>query len=236
MNNTHTYPKFSKTIVLFFALTVLTSSGLLLALVSGQRAQDIRPEATVAQGIAQVRFSPQSTTLPVGSHSVPVLIYLGTSNPKIDGIQLNLLLQGSIENVQFTPNAPTGLTLQLQRLTQPNPTEHQVMLAFLTSNPLQPFQGGVADFSIGTLTFTVLQPGTVELQVEPLLSKIVETDTHTDLLAPSAPMHLTFTSPSTPTATPAIRVSPTPIPQQTATPRPSKRKGPNKPPKNDVTE
>ncbi|MEO8581446.1 MAG: cohesin domain-containing protein [Patescibacteria group bacterium] len=148
-------------------------------------------QASIPNGTATISLSPASTQLVPNTHqNVDVLI--NTSQEHVDGIQTIVLFTGTIpSDLSFSPNIIPGLTA-IVNTTEPTSNGKKISVAFITSNPQQPFTTNSALTKIGTFSFTVPPTGTMNVAFNQQSTSVIQSVTSKDILRPPLDSAYTF--------------------------------------------
>ncbi len=214
----------------FIALLALIAT-VVVALFLVKRSSDNRQRAATSTGTARFLFTIPggSTSFAAGSQVTMTLSASGTGQSQVDGFQLVANITGAVPSAMtFTPATVNGLTRVLPSAdgTRPAFTDitngKQLTVVYLGANQT-PYNANGGTVTLGTITFTAPENGTITVSIDQTKSKILQTVTGTDLLSLQSPTEFsvaTRVSP-TPTASSTPRpVTPTPTVMPTATPRP----------------
>jgi len=195
---------------------------LILIIFATQKPQELRQKAAVPTGSETILLSPPSNTVYVGQ-SMTINLTTNLTGKTIDGIQVVANISGIIpSNLTYTP-ATIGKLDILTHGLNPTNTGKRWNVVYRTFDVLKPYTGtGIV--SLGTLTFTGTQPGTMTITFDTKLTKIVQNQTTLDLVKP--PITGTYIFLPVPTASPVPTNSPIPVPTKEPTATPTKRPPP----------
>jgi len=207
---------------------ILTSFSLLASLVLLQQRQEIRKKASVPEGQATVRISPETGIYQVGE-SIPVNIFFNTRGVTISAIALRLTYLFSGNNPQIIPSnilinqalLNTGDWSCPIKTISSEGGQVKIDIACVNTNPngySNSTDTLLASFSLGVQNIPT--PNPVVLSFDPNLSVISRKDNAQDtLLTPTS--RGTYTITSQPTSSPTPTPTPTRIPTSTPTPTPT---------------
>lgn len=207
--------------LLFFGFIGIASTGWYIV-----NSLDERSRAAVSGGTASMAWLPNNVQLPVNSQA-SMNLQLNSGAQVVDGIQAIVNISGvAAQNVTFTPSVPNTLEVAVSEVVSSG-TGSQLRLALVSTNPTQGYTTQNNTVTLGTLSFLVPSPGTLNLSFDTNRTKVVQHTTSADVLAIPANGMLTFFVPNTPAPTPTPTTTPTPTatprptPTPTATPRPT---------------
>jgi len=190
-------------VLLAVLLSLMLVAGLFVGVLMVQRSQNVASDASVAGGVASVRFDNSVTQAQIGQPT-SVRVSLNTKGTLIDAAQLGIRFKGvAVTNVTFTASQ-TQLALS-QSLVNPADAQSgiDVVLTSATNKPVQLMDSVV----IGVLTFTPQSEGQLELLFDPAFSKVTARQT---AMAPPSPQPVQITSESTSESTPTSDTTPPP--------------------------
>lgn len=198
--------------VRLIGIGIVLLAGIAVAVFLALSRQDNRQRASTSTGTASIRFlAPGGTSMVTPNSTATITIQAtGTGQSQVDGFQVVANITGSIPtNLSLEPAAIPDLTAVSSSITDVSGGK-RLMLAFITKDPQKPFNANGASVTLATLRFTAPTSGTLSISPDPSLSKILQSNTSTDLLGPITNSVFSFTTPAT--ATPIVTPSPTPLP------------------------
>lgn len=170
-----------------------------------------------ASQITQLFFTPTSQSVVVSHAGKTTLQAEVEAEKRIVGIQVFANLTGTIpDTITLTPYAVSGMDLILHQI-ETTETGKLLKLVFLVP-PTSSYITVSDTLSLADIDVIANQSGQMTITFDPILTKILEYETSTNLISQLSAGSMTFLSP-TPTPTPLP--SNTPIPTNTPSPTPS---------------
>jgi hypothetical protein len=148
------------------------------------------PQASSANGTALLTLSPATTRLtPNSPHTVEV--FFNTGADRVDGVQAIINFTGTVPNdVVFVPSTVAGLSPVVTNVENVTGGK-KASLAFITSNPQQPFTTNSSQVKLGQFTFTSPASGTLNVQFNTQFTTSIKNGTTQDIL--KTPENAVFT-------------------------------------------
>lgn len=147
-------------------------------------------KASTASGTATISLSPATTQFaPNTQQKIDILVNTGTE--KVDGVQAVIQFGNNVpSDLTFAPATVTGLTNIVNNLEAASGGQ-KASIAFITSNPQQPYTTNSALVKLGTFSFTVPASGTMSVAFNKQLTTAIKNGTSTDIL--QTPTDATYT-------------------------------------------
>lgn len=147
-------------------------------------------KASTVNGTAAISLSPATTKfVPSSAQNVDLLV--NTGQEKVDGVQAILNFSGAVPtNLVFTANTITGLSPVITNV-ETTVTGKKATIAFITSNPQQPFTTNSALVKLGTFSFTSPTTGDMTIAFNTQLTTAIKNGTSEDIL--KTPIDSTYT-------------------------------------------
>ncbi|MBI4066473.1 hypothetical protein HY411_02040 [Candidatus Gottesmanbacteria bacterium] len=203
--------------ILLVAAVLLAA--IIITVVGVRMNQELRRKAATPGGTASIFLTPSSTTIVEGTNAI-VTLTSSIQSSAIDGFQVVADVTGTIPgDFSFDPVVPTGLRLVVSIL-ETSGSGRKFKLAYTTQDPHTPFvmTGFV---TLGTFQWSAPAAGSLTVAFDQELTKIVQTETTSDILTFPSPETYAFVPPPTPTPTPTVTPTPTTDPTPTNTPTPT---------------
>ena len=202
---------FTRKTITSLALVLILVGGLLATLYVAKRNQDIRQRASTASGTATIELSPGSSTIATGSATTISLIG-NMQNAAVDGIQFVATItpaQGATipSDLSFQTATISGMQVA-SSILEATGSAMLLHVAYVIQDPTIPLITA-APTLLGTLTFTAPSTGTMMIDFDQTLSKIVQNQTTTDIAALIGSATYTFSDIQPPTANAVNWTTPT---------------------------
>jgi hypothetical protein len=184
-----------------------------------QKNQEIRKKAAVVTRQVEMHFEPSGGTYPA-NQALNIKLTADMQFQPVDGIQFVAHITGYPAGyMDFVPAQIPGMRLILNKI--PNPEGVDIELAYISQEPNQPFRQ-FTTVDLGTLSLTASYSGTLNISVDPALSKVIQNGTSIDILEIPKNASFSFVQP-TPTSYPTRypTVYPTTLPTSYQTPYPT---------------
>lgn len=155
-------------------------------------------QASVPTGTATLVLSPATTRFsPNTAQTVDLMFNTGTE--KVDGVQAIITFTGTVpSNLVFTPSTIAGLSNVANTTTSVSGGK-KVSIAFITSNPTQPYTTNSSAVKIGSFTFTAPDSGSLSVSFDTTLTTSIKNGNSQDIL--KTPDNATYTFASAPNQT-----------------------------------
>jgi len=199
---------------------VILITSIAITYVAVKKPQELREKAATPEGSETIFLSPSNNTAYI-NQSMTVNIMANLTGKTIDGAQIVASISGTIpSNLTYTPATISDLDILTHGLI-PTSTGKRWQLLYRSFDVAKPYTG-TGLVSLGTLTFTGTESGTMTITFDAALTKIVQNQTTNDIVQLPEPGTYTFIAPvPTPTSTPIPTPTSTPTPMPTNTPIPT---------------